>query len=49
MKVKIISLVIIGILFSGSIAYVWAQDYLLNIPMECFEMGKIPSVATDSS
>ncbi len=44
MKVKIVVFVMIGMFFSGSIAYVWAHDYLVNVHMKCFEMGKIPKV-----
>jgi len=44
MKVKIVALVLMGVLFSGSVAYVWAQDFLLNMPTECFELGKLAKV-----
>ncbi|MCH7560755.1 MAG: hypothetical protein IIC67_05210 [Thaumarchaeota archaeon] len=44
MKRKIILFFLIGIISFGSFVYVWAQDMILSIPTECFEMWKIPKV-----
>jgi len=37
-------LTVIGIVFVGSLAYVWAQDIHWYSYDECFEMGKLPKV-----
>jgi len=44
LRTKIIVLLVIGIVLSGSIGFVWAQELHWHHLDDCFEIGKMPKV-----
>ena len=47
MMMMTFTLIVIGVVFAGSLAYVWVQDaaaVFWSVHVECFEMGKLPKV-----
>jgi len=44
LKTKIIILLVIGIVLSGSTTFVWAQELPWHHLNDCFEIGEMPKI-----